>query len=136
MTSGTPGRGLTFPCWTRVPRRREGLMCVCVSAHVSVWACPCSCVLSVWMSACVHAVCLCHCCSVAQMCPTPWTAARQASLSITNSRSLLTLTSMESVMPSSCLILCRPLLLLPSRVFVYVSDMRVCLGGGPGCMKS
>ena len=44
---------------------------------------------------------------------TPWTAARQASLSITNSRSLLKLMSIESVMPSSHLILCRPLLLLP-----------------------
>ena len=45
---------------------------------------------------------------------TPWTAARQASLSITNSRSSLRLTSIESVMPSSHLILCGPLLLLPS----------------------
>ena len=45
---------------------------------------------------------------------TPWIAARQASLSITNSRSSLKLTSSESVMPSSHLILCRPLLLLPS----------------------
>ena len=45
---------------------------------------------------------------------TPWTAVRQASLSITNSRSSLRLTSIESVMPSSHLILCRPLLLLPS----------------------
>ena len=45
---------------------------------------------------------------------TPWTAARQASLSITNSRSLSTLMSIESVMPSSHLILCHPLLLLPS----------------------
>ena len=45
---------------------------------------------------------------------TPWTAARQASLSITNSRSLLRLTSIESVMPSNHLILCRPLLLQPS----------------------
>ena len=45
---------------------------------------------------------------------TPWIAARQASLSITNSRSSLRLTSIESVMPSSHLILCRPLLLLPS----------------------
>ena len=45
---------------------------------------------------------------------TPWTAARQASLSITNSRSLLKLMSIESVMPSNHLILCRPLLLLPS----------------------
>ena len=45
---------------------------------------------------------------------TSWTAAHQASLSITNSWSLLKLTSIESVMPSSHLILCRPLLLLPS----------------------
>ena len=45
---------------------------------------------------------------------TPWTAARQASLSITNSQSLLKLISVESVMPSNHLILCRPLLLLPS----------------------
>ena len=45
---------------------------------------------------------------------TPWTAACQASLSITNSRSLLKLMSIESVMPSNHLILCRPLLLLPS----------------------
>ena len=44
---------------------------------------------------------------------TPWIAARQASLSITNSRSSMRLMSMESVMPSSHLILCRPLLLLP-----------------------
>ena len=53
---------------------------------------------------------------------TPWTAACQASLSITNSRSLLKLMSIESVMPSSYLVLCRPLLLLPpispsTRVF-------------------
>ena len=45
---------------------------------------------------------------------TPWTAALQASLSITNSQSLLKLMFIESVMPSSHLILCRPLLLLPS----------------------
>ena len=45
---------------------------------------------------------------------TPWTAAHQASLSITNSQSLLKPTFIESVMPSSHLILCRPLLLLPS----------------------
>ena len=44
---------------------------------------------------------------------TPWTAARQASLSITNSQSSLRLLSIESVMPSSHLILGRPLLLLP-----------------------
>ena len=47
---------------------------------------------------------------------TPWTAARQASLSFTVSQSLLKLMSVESVMPSNHLILCRPLLLLPSIV--------------------
>ena len=45
---------------------------------------------------------------------TPWTVARQATLSITNSQSLLKLMPIESVMPSNHLILCRPLLLLPS----------------------
>ena len=45
---------------------------------------------------------------------TPWTTARQASLSITNSQSLLKLMSIKSVVPSNHLILCRPLLLLPS----------------------
>ena len=49
-----------------------------------------------------------------QLFATPWTAARQASLSITNSQSLLKLMSIESVMPSNHLILCHPLLLLPS----------------------
>ena len=49
-----------------------------------------------------------------QLFATQWTAARQAFLSITNSRSLLKLMSIESVMPSNHLILCRPLLLLPS----------------------
>ena len=58
---------------------------------------------------------------------TPRTAAHQASLSITNSRSLLKLMSVESVMPSNHLILCRPLLLLPSifpsiRLFKWVSS--------------
>ena len=61
---------------------------------------------------------------------TPWTAARQASLSITNSRSLLKLMSIESVIPSKHLILCHPLLLLPSvfpstRVFSNESVLRI-----------
>ena len=60
---------------------------------------------------------------------TPWTAARQASLSITNSQSLLKPMSIELVMPSNHLILCRPLPLLPSifpsiRVFSE-SDLRI-----------
>ena len=56
---------------------------------------------------------------------TPWTAACQASLSITNSWSLLKLMSIESVMPSSHLILCRPLLLLrliPPSIRVFSSE--------------
>ena len=61
---------------------------------------------------------------------TPWIAARQASLSITSSRSSLRLTSIESVMPSSHLILCHPLLLLPPippsiRVFSNESTLRI-----------
>ena len=60
---------------------------------------------------------------------TPWIAALQASLSITNSQSSLRLTSIESVMPSSHLILCHPLLLLPPippsiRVFFSESTLR------------
>ena len=49
-----------------------------------------------------------------QLFATPWTVARQASLSLTNSRSLLELMSIESVMPSNHFILCHPLLLPPS----------------------
>ena len=61
---------------------------------------------------------------------TPWTAACQASLSITNSQSLLKLMSIESVMPSNHLILCHPLLLLPSilpsiRIFSNESVLRI-----------
>ena len=52
--------------------------------------------------------------SRARLSATPWTAARQASLSFTISRSLLRLTSIQSLMPSHHLILCHPLLLLPS----------------------
>ena len=52
--------------------------------------------------------------SRARLFATPWTAARQASLSITNSWNLLRLISIESVMPSNHLILCHPLFLLPS----------------------
>ena len=61
---------------------------------------------------------------------TPWTAARQASLSITNSQSSLKLMCIQSVMPSSHLILCRPLFLLPLippsiRVFSNESTLRM-----------
>ena len=65
-----------------------------------------------------------------QLFATPWTAAHQASLSITNSWSLLKLMPIESVMPSNHLILCQPLLLLPSimpsiRVLSNESVLRI-----------
>ena len=65
-----------------------------------------------------------------QLFVTPWTAACQASLSISNSRSLPKLMSIESVMPSNHFILCCPLLLLPSifpsiRVFSNESALRI-----------
>ena len=68
--------------------------------------------------------------SCVQLFVTPWTAACQAALSITNSRSLLQLMSIESVMPSNHLILCHPLLLLPSifpniRVFSNESALHI-----------
>ena len=61
---------------------------------------------------------------------TPWTAARQASLSITDSRSLLKLMSIGSVMPSSHLILCCPLLLPPSifpSIRVFSNKSALCI---------
>ena len=69
-------------------------------------------------------------CSVVSDFLTPWAAARQDSLTITNSWSLLKLTSIESVMPSNLLVLCRTLLLLPSilpsiRVFSYESVLPI-----------
>ena len=61
---------------------------------------------------------------------TPWTVARQAYLSITNSRSLLKLMSIESVMPSNHLILCGPLLFLPSifpSIRVFSNELALCI---------
>ena len=68
--------------------------------------------------------------SCVQLFTTPWTAAHQASVSIISSRSLLKLMSIESLMPSNHLNLCRPLLLLPSifpsiRVFSNVSALHI-----------
>ena len=70
-----------------------------------------------------------RCCSVTQSHATPWTAARQASLFITSSRSLLRLISTESVMPFNHLILCRPLL-LPSifpSIRVFPNESVLCI---------
>ena len=73
--------------------------------------------------------------SVTQSCPTlcnPLTAAHQASLSITNSQSLLKLMSIKSVMPSNHLILCRPLLLPPSifpSIRIFSNESFLTSGG-------
>ena len=65
-----------------------------------------------------------------QLFVTPWTAARKASLSITNSQSLLKLMSIQSVMPSNHLILCHPLLLPPSifpSIRVFANESALCI---------
>ena len=61
---------------------------------------------------------------------TPWTAARQASLSFTTSWSLFKLKSVESMIPSNHVILCRPLLLLPaifSSIMVFPNELALCI---------
>ena len=67
--------------------------------------------------------------SPVQLFATPWIAARQASLSITNSWNSLRFTSIESVMPSSHLILCRPLLLppIPPSIRVFSNESTICM---------
>ena len=91
----------------------------------------CSVIKQQWKLWFLVALQLC-CCSVAQLCQlfaTPWTAACQASLSFTISLSLLKLMSIESVMPSSHLILCYPLLLLPPippSIRVFSSESALC----------
>ena len=74
-----------------------------------------------------------YCCSVSQLCPTfvtPWTVAHQTSLSFTISWSLLKLMSIEFVMPPNHLILCHPLLLLPSvfpSIRVFSNESALCI---------
>ena len=68
--------------------------------------------------------------SCVRLCETPWITASQASLSITNSQSSLRFTSIESVMPSSHLILCHSLLLLPPIppiIRVFSSESTLCM---------
>ena len=77
-----------------------------------------------------RAIICCSCCSVTKLCPTKWTAAHQAPLSSTISQSLFKLMSIESVMLSSLLILCCPLLLFSSifpsiRVFSNELALRI-----------
>ena len=78
---------------------------------------------SIWFSSVQSLSCVC-------LFVTPWTAALQTSLSVTNTQSLLKLMSIESVMPSNHLILCHPLLLLPSilpSIRVFSNDTGLCI---------
>ena len=78
-----------------------------------------------WFEVFKHLKCISSVAHSVRLFATPRTAARQASLSITNSQSLLKLMSIKSVMPSNHLILCRPLLLLPPippRIRVFSNE--------------
>ena len=98
-------------------------MCVCMHVCMCVYTCMSIYIYNGIFSSVQSFSCV-------QLSATPWTAALQASLSITNSHSLPKLMSIESVMPSHHLILSRPFLLLPSvfasiRVFSNESALRI-----------
>ena len=107
--TGLHGRNLLGEGWE--------LVCICLAACYCPWS---------WISSFSSVQSLSH----VRLFATPWTAAYQASLFITNSQSLLKLMSIESVMRSNHLILCHPLLLPPSifpsiRVFSNESVLRI-----------
>ena len=105
--------GLPFPSPGDLPWTRDQTLVSCITGRFfTIWATREAQTISanhlkVVQFSSVHSL------SRVQLFVTPWISARQASLSITNSRSLLKLMSIKSVMPSSHLILCRPLLLPP-----------------------
>ena len=89
-----------------------------------------------YASFCCTAKWISYCClllfshSVMSDSATPWTTVRQASLSVTIYRSLLKLMFIESMMPSNHLVLCRPLLLLPSifpSIGVFSNELALCI---------
>ena len=95
---------LLLKCWLHV------LSPTCHSSRCSIWQNTHSCLSKSYLSLQFTSVQLL---SHVRLFATPWTTAHQVSLSITNSRSLPKLISIESVMPSNHLILCHPLLHLP-----------------------
>jgi len=124
---------LTMLWWFQVYRKSDSV----INIHVSIFqiifpfmllhnikqSSPC-CIVSLWWLSSVQSL------SHIQLFVTPWTTARQASLSITNSQSLLKLTSIKLVMPSNHLILCRPLpfpppIFLGIRVFSNESVLHI-----------
>ena len=105
----------------------DGLVFFCYVNQAILVACPSGSFLGLHWSVQFSSV---QSLSHVRLFATPWTTARQASLSITNSQSSPKPMSIESVMPSNHLILCRPLLLLPSifpsiRVFSNESALRI-----------
>ena len=111
----------SLPCWTSLPPTPHPTHLGC---HRSLSWVPCATQQIPTQFSSVQLL------SRIRLFATPWTAAHQASLSITNSQSLLKFTSIELVMPSNHLILCHPLLLLPSifpsiRVFSNESVLRI-----------
>ena len=113
------------------PRDRTQVSCI-VGRRFTLWATREVTLTKILLKLQYNNVCsfLVHSLSHVQLFPTSWTAAHQASLSITNSQSLLKFISIESVMPPNHLILCRSLLLLPSifpsfRVFSNESVLRI-----------
>ena len=94
------------------------------------WLHTCLCVATDWNVVMLLFMIVVQSLSCVWLFATPWTAAHQASLSFTITQSLLKLMSIESVMPSNYLILCHPLLLLPSilpsiRVFSNETTLRI-----------
>ena len=102
---------------------------MCLPLNLSFWDHQCK-VQRIFSVRIINNLSSVHSLSRVRLLATPWTVARQASLSITNSQSLRKLMSIASVMPSNHLILCRPLLLLPLffpsiRVFSNESVLRI-----------
>ena len=106
-------------------------MCVCkyecvptqAAMNMRVCVCPCPCIDLHMLSSLQSLSCV-------RLFAAPWTATHQASLSITNSLSLLKFMSIESVMPSNHIILSHPLLLLPSIfpiIRVFSNELALCI---------
>ena len=120
---------LTRTCCCKIARTERLLWCLARVGSPRQCASPnkTSCFLSLPLTYQFSSI---HSLSCVRLFVTPWTAARQASLSVTNCWSLLKPKSIESVMSSNYLILCRPLLLPPSifpsiRVFFNKSALRI-----------
>ena len=120
---------LTRTCCCKIARTERLLWCLARVGSSRQCASPnkTSCFLSLPLTYQFSSI---HSLSCVRLFVTPWTAARQASLSVTNCWSLLKLMSIESVMSSNYLILCRPLLLPPSifpSIRVFSNESVLCI---------